>query len=338
VISPATACTSRATSAGRSSLLATITAPTSAYADSTAAEGVATFYRVTAIDAASNESTASSVSATRPVTPQGDVVKISSSGTMSPAAVHVYATTHGGNNWVNPSVGTRLGLDLALGTPLTTKYLWEFFAPDGSTHDGDFHTLPGFNAAHLFVNTTNAVKNFKVRLTATYQNGAKAIYVGIVPVYPDTRTKIYVDAQAGADGNTGLSITSPKKSLGAALPLLNGPDMALLIARPTAGRGITYSMPGNKLISWNNVLIDSYIPPGRTNTELPNVAWTASLVSSAGSAFFSITGKHFVAQNFKASVPAVRGAHPTPAARSCSPRRARSTSRSTTSRAAASAP
>jgi len=279
----------------------------SIYDDGDAAEGVDTFYRVTAVDNAGHESGFASVSAVRPIPPQGAPVKLSSAGTMSPCTVHCYATPHGGKRYTNPAIGVRAGIVIPVGDFLTSQFVWEFLENDGTTPNGEFPRLPGFNAAHQFVNTTTSIKHFKVRLTVTYQNGSKAVYVSDIAVLPDTRTKVYVDAQAGNDVNDGRSTSKPKKTLAAALSSFGGNDTELLLAKvsntsPTPP-SYFYNLGGTKICTGNNIVIDSYTPAGRTNTDMPTIVWTKAIGPNDFGPLFSFSGKHITMQNVRCQTP-----------------------------------
>lgn len=270
------------------------TSVASAYNDITAPENVPTFYRVTAVDVAGNESMPAAVSATRPLTPQGTPVPIAAKGTMSPCTVHCYATPHGGHRYTQPAVGTRAGLPIPTGTPLTTRYQWEALEPDGATLNGLYPTAEGFNFSHQFVNNTGSTKTFKVRLTMTFENGTSAVYTSSIPVLPDTRTPIYVDVEAGNDANSGLAVGLPKKTVAAGYALLTTPDRKLLLAETTAASNLYYPAFASLTLNKRNTLVDSYIPAGRLLTEKPRIAWAGN----SGN-IFNIAASDVTVQNLR---------------------------------------
>ena len=113
---------------------------------------------------------------------------------VAPAAVHVSA----------------LSCPLAVGTPLTARYAWDFGDPAGA-----YNRLVGFVAAHVY----DRPGTYAVTLTVTDEAGHVAAAHGSVTVDPDRRRAVYVAAD-GNDQNNGASPAAPLRSAAAAVAKL----------------------------------------------------------------------------------------------------------------------
>jgi hypothetical protein len=115
---------------------------------------------------------------------------------VAPAAIHVDATA----------------CPLAVGTPLTARYAWDFGDPRGK-----YNQLVGFVAAHVY----DRSGTYAITLTVTDEAGHRASTVGSVTILPDTRWAVFVSPD-GNDGNNGLTEATPLRSAAAAFGRLAG--------------------------------------------------------------------------------------------------------------------
>ncbi len=155
------------------------------------------------------------------------VMNVLGLGLMAGSAIHV--------NGLNSTLGG--------GEQINTRYEWNF----GDT-SGAYNTLEGFNAAHVY----SKPGTYVLTLTVTAESGKYSTVSANIVVATDTRKTIYVDAVNGNDSNSGLSSTSPIKTITRADSLLEAGTELLF------HRGQTWRLYDTFKIPCNNVLIGSY--------------------------------------------------------------------------------
>jgi hypothetical protein len=263
---------------------------TTDYFDDSAATGVTTYYRVTAVDLAGNESTAEETSEMRPApTPTNNIPIIASSG-MAPFTVHVNATEYGGSAYFSPNAVVSPGVPLTSGTVLTNRYEWLFLENDAVTPNGAYPSIRGFNAAHRFT----AAGTYKVRLMITQENGVIIDRVQTITVAADTRKAIYVDAQSGSDLTGTGTQSTPFRTISAGVNHISAENQKVLVAR--VNNGAFYDVNGTNTLRFRNTLLEPYTPSGRAGVATrPIFRWN---VSKQGRPFFSVTADDVVIQNF----------------------------------------
>jgi len=146
---------------------------------------------------------------------------------VGPHAVHVQA----------------LASTLGAGTYITARYQWDFGDPNGR-----FNQLDGWNAAHLY----EKPGTYRITLTITNENGRKNAVSTTVTVKSDDRRTIYVDSVAGKDTNSGLSSSTPVRTL-SRLEKLVGSNTRILFKR-----GQSYSFDHSLSLPYQNVFVGSY--------------------------------------------------------------------------------
>jgi PKD repeat protein len=145
---------------------------------------------------------------------------------VAPAVVHV-------NGTVCP---------LPAGTPLTTRYDWDFGDPAGR-----YNRLTGFNAAHLY----DHGGTYLITLTVTGEDGAVRTTTAKVLIAPNTRKSLFVSPD-GSDRNDGRSEDAPLRSLPQAFNMLtDGCEIRLLA-------GGTFNVDSTLQVHKSDVLIGRY--------------------------------------------------------------------------------
>ncbi len=115
---------------------------------------------------------------------------------VAPAALHV----------------SGLSVPLAVGTPLTARYAWDFGDPAGQ-----YNTLVGFVAAHVY----DRPGTYTITLVVTDQAGTATTATATLAIAPDLRRAVYV-SPTGSDMATGASPGTPLRSAAAAFRQLQG--------------------------------------------------------------------------------------------------------------------
>jgi Ca2+-binding RTX toxin-like protein len=158
-----------------------------------------------------------------------------------------------------------LNSTLGAGTPLTANYQWTFGDPSGT-----YNSLTGWNAAHTY----NNPGTYTITLKITNQSGKTRTLTTTVSVTADTRRTIYVDTK-GSDLNTGLSPTSPIKTVDRAIALLGSNTRLLFHAGEVFNVDMGMSLP------FHDVLIGSYAGgAGVANPVLNRVTGTGTSILS----------------------------------------------------------
>lgn len=131
---------------------------------------------------------------------------------------------------------------LHVGTPLTTQYHWNFGDPSG-----EYNTLNGFNAGHVYENPGT----YNVTLTVTDAAGHSSSAQTAVSVGADNRPVVYVDTH-GSDANDGSSpdraVASPARAFA-----LAGSD-----ARIEFHRGETFNLNVTLKIQGSDLYVGAY--------------------------------------------------------------------------------
>lgn len=146
----------------------------------------------------------------------------------------------------------------------------------GSWQEGDFkwnfgdagsafNDMKGFSAAHSYAKPGT----YTITLDASNKLGKRDAATLIVNVTPSNRRAIYVSNE-GLDSNSGLSASSPIKSVAQALKMVDANTEVLF------HRGDTFSMGQSFAIEDSNVLIGAY-----GVGERPKIIWTGLRNSSA---------------------------------------------------------
>ena len=135
-----------------------------------------------------------------------------------------------------------LSSTITVGDQLSTTYNWNFGDPNGQ-----FNTLVGWNAAHLYMQPGV----YTVTLSMTDSKGDTASASAKVTISPDTRQKIYV-SNSGNDNNTGASPSQAVATVARASELLGNNSEMLIHA------GQTFAIPDSINVSGSNILITSY--------------------------------------------------------------------------------
>jgi hypothetical protein len=181
---------------------------------------------------------------------------------MAPFAVHV--------NALSSDLG---GSD----DPLTVRYDWDF-----GDDKGQFNTLTGWNAAHIY----DSAGTYTIRLKITDKNGHKSSETHQVVVSGAHRSTIYV-AEDGDDSNPGTQ-SKPIRTVARAGRLLRTNNSAIMFRR-----GSTYNLSRPLEISESNVLIGAY-----GSGAMPTLNWTAG--DSVLSIFeFTADARNVVVQNIR---------------------------------------
>ncbi len=144
----------------------------------------------------------------------------------APCAVHVDATN----------------LPLPDGTPLTTRYEWDFGDPTGR-----YNRLDGFNAAHIY----DAPGEYTITLRRTFASGKTSASTMTITVAPDRRRDVHV-SNDGDDTRDGATPESALRTLEAAGKRL-GDDTRLLLRR-----GDSFDLTNSFLIPWRGVVLSAY--------------------------------------------------------------------------------
>ncbi len=175
---------------------------------------------------------------------------ISNGGIMAGNAVDVQATN----------------TTLSNGTPITTKYLWNFGDPNGK-----YNSYEGFNAAHVY--DTPGV--YTITLTVTDSAGKVGVATTTVNVAVDTRKSIYL-SNSGNDANNGLTPATAVQSIARADGLLTSGSKLLL------HRGETYDLTGSLIISNSNIVVSDYGDASQPQPVLRRAASNPALVYLIG--------------------------------------------------------
>jgi PKD repeat protein len=136
---------------------------------------------------------------------------------------------------VNTVVGT--------GSPIDASYQWNFGDPNG-----EYNTLPGFNATHVY--TTPG--NYTITLTVENSAHLTSSTAWTVNVGADNRRAIYVDSVHGSDNNNG---SSPSQAVQTAAKADS------MIANNTEfffDRGETFNLAKPFLLHNTNLLVGAY--------------------------------------------------------------------------------
>jgi hypothetical protein len=136
-----------------------------------------------------------------------------------------------------------LSVPLAVGTPLTARYAWDFGDPTGR-----YNTLVGFVAAHVY----DRPGTYPVTLTVTDEAGHVTVLRDAVAVTPDRRRAIYV-APDGDDANIGATEAAPLRSAAFAFRHLAGGHAILMFKA-----GGTYPATTMLAVSAPDVVIGRY--------------------------------------------------------------------------------
>ena len=156
---------------------------------------------------------------------------------VAPAAVHV-------NGLVCP---------LAVGTPLTAHYVWDFGDPAGR-----YNTLVGFVAAHVY----DRAGAYPVTLTVTDEAGHTTTATSSITITADNRRAVYVSPD-GNDANAGDTEAAPLQTAAAAFHRLHGakrqPDPGHTVLLFKAGG--TFPVVDTLSVRGPDVVIGRYGPP-----------------------------------------------------------------------------
>jgi PKD repeat protein len=135
-----------------------------------------------------------------------------------------------------------LRFPLAVGTPLTARYDWDFGDPKSK-----YNTLTGFSAAHFY----QMPGKYTITLTVTDQAGTVGSATAHIVLTADRRHEIFV-SPGGSDLNVGTSPDAPLHSLGKAFKIL--PDNCWILLKA----GNTYETDNVLKIAHSDVLIGRY--------------------------------------------------------------------------------
>jgi PKD repeat protein len=137
-----------------------------------------------------------------------------------------------------------LNCPIPVGTPLTTRYDWDF----GDSH-GKYNTLTGFNAAHLY----DYPGTYTITLKVTGEDGRVRTSTGSVIITANARKQFFV-ANGGSDGNDGLTPNTPFSSVKHAFDkLIDGSEIRLMA-------GGTFEANSALVVKKSDVLIGRYGP------------------------------------------------------------------------------
>ena len=136
-----------------------------------------------------------------------------------------------------------LSVPLAVGTPLTARYAWDFGDPAGK-----YNALVGFVAAHVY----DRPGTYPITLTVTDEAGHVTTVKDAVTVTPDRRRAVYVAAD-GDDANNGATEAVPMRSAAAAFHHLAGGHAILMFKA-----GGTYPASSMLAVSAPDVVIGRY--------------------------------------------------------------------------------
>ena len=135
-----------------------------------------------------------------------------------------------------------LRFPLPVGTPLTTRYDWDF-GDLGSR----FNQLTGFNAAHVY----DQAGKFTITLRVTTEDGDTLSATATLVISADRRHEIFVSPE-GSDSNRGLSPDAPFRSLDKAFKTAIDSSEILLKA------GGTYEANSVLKLNHSDVMIGRY--------------------------------------------------------------------------------
>ncbi len=163
---------------------------------------------------------------------------------MAPLAVHVNATASelGSGDWHNAQIEWDFDASAAEDSHMTVR------DPRGSAQVDLARQQQGFNAAYLY----REPGEYTIRLSVTNADGVTASADATVFVAPDTRIKVYVDAEQGSDRNSGASEESARRTLRAAFSRLSGGETVLF------KRGQTFDTERGVTIRASNVVVGAY--------------------------------------------------------------------------------
>jgi PKD repeat protein len=137
-----------------------------------------------------------------------------------------------------------LNCPLPVGTPLTTRYDWDFGDPHGK-----YNTLTGFNAAHLY----DFPGTYTITLKVTGEDGRVRTSTGSVIITANVRKQFFV-ANGGSDRNDGLSAETPFATVQQAFnKLTDGCEIRLMA-------GGTFEANSALVVKKSDVLIGRYGP------------------------------------------------------------------------------
>ena len=103
-----------------------------------------------------------------------------------------------------------LRFPLAVGTPLSARYDWDFGDPNGANN-----TLTGFNAAHFYIQPGE----YTITLTVTDEAKTVKSATAHIVLSPNRRREIFV-SPGGSDLNVGTTPDAPLHSLGKAFSIM----------------------------------------------------------------------------------------------------------------------
>jgi hypothetical protein len=130
------------------------------------------------------------------------------------------------------------------GTPLTTKYQWDFGDAGSAYND-----LTGWNAGHVYSNPGT----FTITLTMTDSAGLTSVATGQVTVAADTRPTIYVDTN-GSDSNSGASPDQAVQTAMRAFQLVGNSSNVRILFK----RGETFNVNTVLTLTGSHVYVGAY--------------------------------------------------------------------------------
>jgi hypothetical protein len=132
---------------------------------------------------------------------------------------------------------------LGVGTPIDANYAWNFGDPTGQ-----YNTLNGFNANHIYENAGT----YTITLTVTNNQWKSSTVSAQVTIAPDLRKSIYVNAATGNDANSGSTPGSAVKTAARADQLLGNNTNVYFAA------GQEFNVSSTFTVWHSNVVIGSY--------------------------------------------------------------------------------
>jgi PKD repeat protein len=129
------------------------------------------------------------------------------------------------------------------GTVIQGRFDWDFGDPSGQ-----YNTLAGFNAAHVY----NDPGVYTITLQVTNEAGRSAVATVKVNVTADVRATVYVDSAFGDDDNDGASPASAVRTAKKAFDLA-GDDTRILFKR-----GQKFTIDQTMMIEDDRVLVGAY--------------------------------------------------------------------------------
>jgi PKD domain/RTX calcium-binding nonapeptide repeat (4 copies) len=173
---------------------------------------------------------------------------------------------------VNIAIDTRaLNSTLGYGSPIDANFQWNFGDPNGQ-----YNTLPGFNATHIY--TTPGT--YTITLTVTNGIYQASTVSAKITIGADTRRLIYVNSATGSDNNNGSTPGSAVQSAAKADSMVGNNTEVLF------DRGETFNLAAAFKLNFTNVLVGAY-----GSGALPIINYT---VPATGSVIFT-TNSHVAA-------------------------------------------